>query len=288
MHYSLGESLKNLMWFKTRKKRMMSLMLILSLLVSLNVYFALRQPGLTLAGDATCGIQEHSHDENCGVVERICGFPEESHTHGDSCYEIHVVEPQENHILVCQLTEVPHEHSGACYQTVVGESSYETYLICANAEEGHVHEEACYQTIEIPGPEQTVLVCDRVSDPHEHSEGCYAVEIIEGSEDIVLICEIEECSHVHEEGCYQWRLNCSLPEHVHRIECYSDQTADVETQLDWKKMFADYPYSGNLRKDLAGIARTQVGYTESERNFEVGSDGVCRGYTRYGAWYGAP
>ena len=43
-----------------------------------------------------------------------------------------------------------------------------------------------------------------------------------------------------------------------------------------------------MRTDLVGIAKTQVGYTESVHNFEVGSDGVRRGYTRYGAWYGVP
>ena len=37
-----------------------------------------------------------------------------------------------------------------------------------------------------------------------------------------------------------------------------------------------------------GIAKTQVGYTESQMNFELGNDGVRHGYTRYGAWYGVP
>ena len=53
-------------------------------------------------------------------------------------------------------------------------------------------------------------------------------------------------------------------------------------------MFAAYPYTGNLRQDLVGIAKTQVGYTESAQNFEIDSDRIQRGYTRYGAWYGAP
>lgn len=77
-------------------------------------------------------------------------------------------------------------------------------------------------------------------------------------------------------------------EHVHGIRCYSDDTADVETLLDWQKMFKDYPYTGNLRKDLVGIAKTQVGYSESSLNFKVGNDGIRRGYNRYGAWYGTP
>ena len=148
----LAESLKRLNRTRAQRTRMSAILLVLSLFVSLDVFWTLRQPGLTLAGDADCRITEHTHDE------------------------------------LCQSEDTP----------------------------------------------------------------------------------------------------CGLPEHVHSIECYCDETADVETQLDWQKMFADYPYTGNLREDLAGIAKTQVGYSESELNFEVDSSGARRGYTRYGAWYGDP
>lgn len=148
----LSESLRKLRKIRVRKTRMIAVVLALSLVVSLDVFWWLRQPGLTLAGDADCGIVEHTHDDSC------------------------------------QGTETP----------------------------------------------------------------------------------------------------CNLIEHIHDISCYSDDTADLETQLDWQKMFADYPYTGNLRSDLVGIAKTQVGYTESVLNFHVSSDGVRRGYTRYSAWYGAP
>ncbi len=99
-------------------------------------------------------------------------------------------------------------------------------------------------------------------------------------------CRIQE--HVHNESCYNQDSPCGLEEHIHGIDCYSDDTADTETQLEWQDLFADYPYTGDLREDLIGIAQMQVGYTESEQNFEVGSDGIRRGYTRYGAWYGTP
>ena len=98
-------------------------------------------------------------------------------------------------------------------------------------------------------------------------------------------CGIVE--HTHDEMCQNSDPPCTLTEHSHALQCYADVTADVETQLDWQKMFADYPFTGDLAADLAGIAKTQVGYTESKLNFQV-TDGVTRGYTRYGAWYGAP
>ena len=95
--------------------------------------------------------------------------------------------------------------------------------------------------------------------------------------------------HQHTEACRQdERHPCTLQEHIHGAACYADLTADTETPLDWQKLFASYPRTGVLREDLVGIAKTQVGYTESRENFEAGDDGERRGYTRYGAWYGAP
>ena len=80
---------------------------------------------------------------------------------------------------------------------------------------------------------------------------------------------------------------CGIEEHIHDIECYSDENADVEAQLDWQEMFAGH-VTGNLAKDLVTIAESQIGYTESERNFQIDKEGRRNGYTRYGAWYGAP
>lgn len=148
----LTKSLNRLKKIRVRRLRMIAILLVLSLLVSFDVFWVLRQPGLTLAGDADCKITEHTHDD------------------------------------ICQTNEAP----------------------------------------------------------------------------------------------------CGLVEHVHTIECYSDETADVETQLDWQRMFSDYPHTGKLGEDLAGIAKTQVGYSESALNFLVDDSGIRHGYTRYGAWYGAP
>ena len=95
--------------------------------------------------------------------------------------------------------------------------------------------------------------------------------------------------HQHTEACMQEDAPiCGLTEHIHQTGCYSDPEADTETLLDWQNMFATYPYTGVLSKDLVGIAKTQVGYTESQLNYEANDEGVRRGYTRYGAWYGAP
>lgn len=226
----LGESLRKLQWSKKQHKYISRITLVLSVFVMLDVFWMLRQPALTQAGDATCGIVEHTHDDVCR--EQLC--------------------------------------------------------ICGLSEEAHIHEDTCYESTVIEGYEQTVLICDLPSDTHEHTQSCYENQVAEAREERILVCGLTEEAHVHGDSCYTQNLICGLEEHVHSITCYADETADVETPLDWQNMFADYPYTGDLRRDLVGIAQTQVGYAESEWNFEVDDDGTRRGYTRYGAWYGAP
>lgn len=96
-------------------------------------------------------------------------------------------------------------------------------------------------------------------------------------------------AHTHSEECYDENgmLICEKTEHEHTTECYSDEDADVETQLYWHNMVLGL-VSDDLRSDFVNVARSQIGYTESTANFKVDSDLVRRGYTRYGAWYGAP
>ena len=287
MRSALDISLKNLKWINTRKKRLSAALTLLSLVVILNVFWLLRQPGLTLAGDASCGVQEHTHDEECGTKTFNCVIEEEPHIHDESCYDILWIREQEETVLVCELTEEPHIHTEDCYEEILSQQA-EASLNCQNQEEDHIHEEACYQWVIVEVCEDKILICDRTTQPHEHGDDCYAVERVPSHEEWVLICDPEEKTHTHNDDCYEWDLTCELQTHVHTLACYTDVTADVETMLDWQEMFANYPFTGHIREDLVGIAKTQVGYGESELNFEVGSDGLRRGYTRYGAWYGTP
>ena len=54
----------------------------------------------------------------------------------------------------------------------------------------------------------------------------------------------------------------------------------------WEKMAAKVARTGDWGQDLVAMARTQLGYQESSRNFII-EDGAKVGYTRYGGWYGA-
>lgn len=262
------------------KIRTLSVLMILSLVVTGNVFWMLRQTGLTLAGDAMCGCEEHQHSEECYSQTLICG----THIHTENCYETNV---QTEPVLICSLTEEPHVHSDNCYNTEFVEGYEQQELVCTIAEDGHEHSEECYSTQYIEGYELKSLVCEKTVEPHVHTDLCYEIVEAETEADKILICELAENEHEHTDECYESTLICQKTEHTHTLDCYSDATADVESQLDWQAMFEGYP-TGDLRVDLVSIAKSQIGYAESERNFEVDSEGVRHGYTRYGAWYGAP
>lgn len=115
---------------------------------------------------------------------------------------------------------------------------------------------------------------------HVHNEEC----MVE-----TLICELEESDeHTHIEACYETTQECVLEEHIHIESCYCDVTADLETADDWEMSFADISRGSTTAENIVLLARSQLGCAESEINFEVGEDGVRRGITRYGQWYGNP
>lgn len=216
-------------------------------------------------GNLICGQEEsegHVHGEACCGVSRqlICGQTEEpAHQHTDACYSW-------NQVLTCDLEE--HTHSEACTAT-----EPEKPVFCGK--EPHTHGESCRD-------EQGELTCGM--EEHTHSEACTATEPEEA-----VFCGKE--SHTHWESCRneQGELTCTLEEHTHSLACYADPTADVETAEIWEQTFGNVTLTGDWRLDALAIARSQLGYAESTRNYAVAEDGQTRmGYTRYGAWKGDP
>lgn len=118
-------------------------------------------------------------------------------------------------------------------------------------------------------------------DEHTHGESCYEKNITCAAE--------SDASHTHTDECYQTVLACGKEEHAHALVCSSNPKADIESAEDWQNSVAGAVLTGNRHKDLIAVAESQLGYTESDRNFAVGEDGATKhGYTRYGAWSGDP
>lgn len=61
-----------------------------------------------------------------------------------------------------------------------------------------------------------------------------------------------------------------------------------ETPAAWERSVLGADLTGDWREDFIAVARTQLGYAESARDFVIAENGSVQGYTRYGHWYGAP
>lgn len=121
---------------------------------------------------------------------------------------------------------------------------------------------------------------------HIHSDLCM---------ESVLICTEDTAAadasgvgHAHTDECYESALVCETEEHIHVSACYSDITADLETAEDWEATLSGLSPNLSAGEKIVAVARSQLGYVESERNFTVNSEDERHGYTRYGAWYGNP
>ena len=83
------------------KRRVTAVILVLSLFVSWNVFYLMRMPGTALAESPVCGIEEHTHTDDCYEMQLVCT---EEHEHSESCY---------GKVLIC--TKEEHTHSEGCY-----------------------------------------------------------------------------------------------------------------------------------------------------------------------------
>ena len=90
---------------RTQRRRIVSMLLVLSVFVTSGVSWALRGVGLTMVNEAECGWEEHIHTDDCYERQLICGLEEDaSHTHTDACWA---------DVLVCGCEE--HIHDAQCY-----------------------------------------------------------------------------------------------------------------------------------------------------------------------------
>lgn len=264
----LREAAKHKLQNRRRNRRQKTVSILACLVVFCTVY-ALILPALTAEADTYCGKEEHTHTDACYEDKLICGQEEGqgAHHHTDDCYK-------EVDALVCQTPESDgHQHTEACY-------TEEQVLTCTNTEEGHVHSEfeGCYTT-------EKKLTCgmEEGEGAHHHTTECYEKKK-------ELICGQEENDgHRHTAECYKKELICGKEEHTHTLVCYSNPDVDVENGDVWQNTVSSVTLTGNWGADLAAIAQTQTGYTESTANYTVAEDGqTIHGYTRYGAWANDP
>ena len=291
-------------------RRYTALLLVLAMITTLFVNWQLHSDGIAATAQYQCNQEEHTHTADCYTKVLVCGYeegqPEDwNATFDDSASldESFGVDAEDDGIALFsaepEYIYVPHEHTDDCYQEV-------KTLTCL--EEEHVHGDDCFD------PEDGSLICEQFE--HVHDDSCYTTdyELVCGLEDGELVEElnpaytavaafeapvaakpvvvspvIEAPIHYHTDDCYEEVLTCGLEEHHHTVNCLADPLADVEDESDWLAK-TNTALSGDWSADLLTVAQSQLGYEQSEKNFELDADdGVTvRHYTRYGEWYGNP
>lgn len=291
-------------------RRYVAMMLVLALLTTLFVNWQLHGVGISMTADYHCGYEEHQHTAACYEKVLTCGYeegePETPVTSSDSSADpvsaYSVEEPEELEEPVQTEPEtiwVPHEHTDACYEehrvlTCCQEEHEHTddcfdeygALICGEFE--HIHDDSCYTT-------EYELVCgldegELVEEPNPaYQEMPASRPVVDLPTEPAETTPDEPVLHHHTDACYTEELVCTIPEHHHTVECLADTQADVETAEEWQAA-ANVALNGNWAEDLLTVAKSQLDYQQSDKNFklDVEDQQVLRGYSRYGAWYGNP
>lgn len=291
-------------------RRYVALMLVLALFTTLFVNWQLHGVGISMTADYHCGYEEHQHTAACYEKVLTCGYeegePETPVTSSDSSADpvsaYSAEEPEELEEPVQTEPEtiwVPHEHTDACYEehrvlTCYQEEHEHTddcfdeygALICGEFE--HIHDDSCYTT-------EYELVCgldegELVEEPNPaYQEMPASRPVVDLPTEPVETTPDEPVLHHHTDACYTEELVCTIPEHHHTVECLADTQADVETAEEWQAA-ANVALNGNWAEDLLTVAKSQLDYQQSDKNFklDVEDQQVLRGYSRYGAWYGNP
>lgn len=325
MRNQFNEIMQKLRAQRVRARRYTAMLLVLAMLTSLSVSWRLHQVGtaLTTDNEYSCGMEEHVHTDDCYTEELVCGYEEGEPEDPDSAFSVDSeptteepeaepeAEPEEPEPEETE-PEV-HHHTADCYETVLVEHKE---LTCGQEE--HTHDETCPVD-----PDTGDFLCG--FEEHTHTDDCFTTEteteeklvcgyeegevLSDGAADDDGIAALEDTNtatsvaddssseavsepvlHHHTEACYKKVLTCTIPEHTHTLACLADYSADVETDDDWQKYSVGL--SDNWNEALLAVAKEQLGYKESEKNFQtdeaLGDIIDVHHYTRYGAFYGNP
>lgn len=94
----VSEYIKKLLKDKARLKKWKRITLALSCVVVFCVVYALTLPAITLEGKTICGMEEHTHTEECYQDDKLICDKEE-HQHTEDCYEKEEEQPVKNEVL---------------------------------------------------------------------------------------------------------------------------------------------------------------------------------------------
>lgn len=104
----VSDYIKKLLKDKARLKKWKRITLALSCVVVFCVVYALTLPAITLEGKTICGMEEHTHTEECYQDDELVCDKEE-HQHTEDCYEKEEEQPAEEESIQQDTTEPSEE-----------------------------------------------------------------------------------------------------------------------------------------------------------------------------------
>lgn len=260
----------------------------------------------------SCGQEEgeaHSHGDGCYSVALTCGQAE--HSHGSACYPQEVGDPTEEPGDPTQEPSDPTEEPGdpteepgdpteepSAPTQEPGDSTQEPSAPTQEPGDGEpadAPEPAGKLSARLRCEDRACFEGDRVSFELSYSGGVEpvqcAISVRQGGDALASLDAFQDSVTVRagkggtisavitvtDATGATARASCRVPCAVHKTESPAQWAASARTSL-----------TGAWPRDLLAVARTQLGYGESDENFIVKADGSQQGYTRYGDWFGAP
>ena len=151
--------------FRVDSKKLATAFLLAAFIVAIIVFWWLKLVGITVTGEAFCGVEEHSHSADCYTSELVCGFnvalhetaQEETTQTEETTTEATTTEEDATEATTIEDTTSEESVSEATTEDADYVTAYvETYSVA------HSHSNECYET---------VLVCTRTE--HTHTPECY-------------------------------------------------------------------------------------------------------------------
>lgn len=109
-------------------RRLKVITLLCSLFVVGAVLWGLILPGIAMSGKTYCGLEEHTHTEDCYTTELTCGQEEsQDHIHSDACYsQVLTCDKEEHtHTDICQSNPEADVETAENWEASLADSGYE-------------------------------------------------------------------------------------------------------------------------------------------------------------------
>lgn len=272
-------------------------------------------------GEVVCGQEEHGHTGDCYTKVLACTQAE--HTHSGSCYTI--VEPETTPQTTAETTpqttaettaQTTAETTPQTTAETTAQTTAETTAQTAAETTPQTQESMIVESTEtVQGTEAasesetaaTELKVSATTDMKYAVAGkdalTFTTKVSGGTAPLTVKYEIKlDGKTVYEQNEYaetvSW-MPTSYGEHTlymtvtdaagktTRVDCTIPVSVNETENGDiWKQSVQSVTLTGEYGKDIAEIAKTQIGTKENKKNFIINKEGKKEYYSRYGQWYG--